>query len=319
MGLPVSIMDQIRRRSIPYLITLHDYWYVCANAQLLTNYDNTLSAGPDPHFHNCARCALARAGLNRLEWLAPAVAPIMARRNRLLHELFVRADRIITPADFVRRLYDRLGYSTGRAAVVPFGVELSSAELEAARAAGAQRPSTGLRIGYVGGIAWQKGLHCLIEAVNQLPDEGVTLSIYGNLFAFPDYATKLRDLAKHPRIRFEGAVSRQELWPALGSLDVLAVPSLWYEGSPAIIREAFAAGVPVVASRIGALPEMVRDGVDGLLFPAGDAAALHDILRTLLDNPTQLARLRANIPPVLSFGEHVRMVTAVYKEIVQTG
>jgi glycosyltransferase involved in cell wall biosynthesis len=318
MGLPVSIIDQVRGRGIPYVMTLHDYWYICANAQLLTNYDNTLSAGPDPHFHNCARCALARAGLNRLGWLAPAVAPIMARRNHLLHDVFVRANRIIAPADFVRQVYDRLGYSTERTVVVPFGVELSPADLQAARTAAAQRPATGLRIGYVGGIAWQKGLHCLIAAVNQLPHEDVTLSIYGGLSAFRVYATELRDLAKHPGIRFEGVVSRQELWPALGSLDVLVVPSLWYEGSPAIIREAFAAGVPVIASRIGALPEMVRDGVDGLLFPPGDTAALYDILHTLLDKPGELDKLRPSITPVLSFGEHVERVTAIYQEALLT-
>jgi glycosyltransferase involved in cell wall biosynthesis len=318
MGLPVSIIDQIRKRGIPYVMTLHDYWYVCANAQLLTNYDNTLSAGPDPHWYNCARCALARAGLNQIEWLAPAVAPVMARRNYLLHDVFVRANRIIAPADFVRQVYQRLGYLTEQAAVVPFGVELSPADLQAARTAGAQRPATGLRIGYVGGIAWQKGLHRLIAAVNQLPHEGITLSIYGNLATFPDYAMELRDLAKHPGIHFAGAVSRQKLWPALGSLDVLVVPSLWYEGSPAIIREAFAAGVPVIASRIGGLPEMVRDGVDGLLFPPGDAAKLHNVLRVLLDDPARLTRMRANVPATLTFSEHVERITAVYQEALLT-
>ena len=121
-------------------------------------------------------------------------------------------------------------------------------------------------------------------------------------------------MTKHPGIHFEGVVSRHALWSVLGGLDVLVVPSLWYEGSPANIREAFAAGVPVVASRVGALPEMIRDGIDGLLFPTGDETALRDILQSLLDDRSQLSRLQANIVPVLSFDEHVGMVMDVYQE-----
>jgi glycosyltransferase involved in cell wall biosynthesis len=319
MGLPASIVGQIHTRGIPYLITLLDYWFPCANAQLITNYDNTLCVGPDARWHNCGRCALARAGLNQLEQLAPAVAPLMAYRHRLLYKVFRHASHILAPNEFVREIHASAGFPTERVVIVPFGTDGSAADLEAARMAAAQRPATGLRIGYVGSIAWQKGVDCLVAAVNQLPHEGVTLSIYGDLSAFPDYVTKLRCLAQHPGIHFDGALSRQRLWPILGGLDVLVVPSVWYEGSPFIVREAFAAGVPVIASRIGALPEMVRDGVNGLLFPPGDAAALHVALRTLLDNPTQLARLRANVPSILSFGEHVRMVTAMYDETIQTG
>lgn len=318
MGLPVAVVEQLRSQGIPYVITLHDYWYRCANAQLLTNYDNTICAGPDARWHNCGRCALARAGLNGLGWLAPAVAPVMGRRGRLLADVFAGAQRVIAPADFMRRTYASMGLPTEHVTVVPFGLDVSSEEVEAARAAAMQRVGGDkvLRIGYAGSVAWQKGVHVLIAAVNQLPHEGVELSIYGNLATFPDYVAELRRMATHPQIRFEGALSREALWPAFGGLDVLVVPSIWYEGSPFIIREAFAAGLPVVASRIGALPEMVREGVDGLLFDPGDVAGLRDVLQRLLDDRALLARLKENVAPVLSFGEHVGMVMDVYQEVI---
>ncbi len=318
MGLPVAVVEQLRARGIPYVITLHDYWYRCANAQLLTNYDQTICAGPDERWHNCGRCALARAGLNKLDRLAPLVAPVMGRRGRLLEDVFAGAQRVIAPADFMRRTYASMRLPTNHVTVVPFGLDVGPEQVEAAWTAAAQRTDKTLRIGYAGSIAWQKGVHVLIAAFNQLPHEGVELLIYGNPATFPDYVATLQRTAEHPHIRFAGALSREALWSAFGELDALVVPSVWYEGSPFIIREAFAAGLPVVASRIGALPEMVREGVDGLLFAAGKAAALRDQLQRLLDDRALLARLRANVEPVLSFAEHVRMVMEVYQQVLQS-
>jgi glycosyltransferase involved in cell wall biosynthesis len=64
----------------------------------------------------------------------------------------------------------------------------------------------------------------------------------------------------------------------------LIVPSLWYEGAPRIILEAYAAGVPVLASRIGALPELVEHGASGLLFPPNEVAALATAVTRLADD-----------------------------------
>ena len=69
----------------------------------------------------------------------------------------------------------------------------------------------------------------------------------------------------------------------LHDVDVLVVPSMWIENAPFIIREAFAAGVPVIASNLGGMAEMVKDGVDGLLFPPGDAVSLGGCLRRLIE------------------------------------
>ena len=83
--------------------------------------------------------------------------------------------------------------------------------------------------------------------------------------------------------RFAGSgPCRINEWRAvLHDVDVLVVPSMWIENAPFIIREAFAAGVPVIASDLGGMAEMVRDGVDGLLFPPGDARSLAACLRRL--------------------------------------
>ena len=101
MGLPVALVQQIHRLQIPFVVTLHDYWFPCANGQLLTNYDQTLCAGPD-YWVNCGRCALARAGLGDRPLLAPALAPLLGYRSLLLQRVLARAARVIAPTHFVR-------------------------------------------------------------------------------------------------------------------------------------------------------------------------------------------------------------------------
>src|SRR5439155_27163384 len=97
-------------------------------------------------------------------------------------------------------------------------------------------------------------------------------------------------------VRMRGAMAHDRVADALASIDVLVVPSIWPENSPLVIQEAFLAGVPVVASRIGGIPEVVHDGRDGLLVQAGDPEDLHRGLMRLLEEPELLAALRAPSP-----------------------
>jgi GT2 family glycosyltransferase len=98
-------------------------------------------------------------------------------------------------------------------------------------------------------------------------------------------------------------------------LDVLVVPSIWIENAPFIIREAFAAGVPVVTSDLGGMAEMVREGVDGLLFPAGDAAALGAILRRLADDRPLLDALGARTVRPMSIEADAAWLRGIYARL----
>lgn len=315
MGLPASMADQIAASGIPYIITLHDYWYGCANAQLLTNYDETPCVGPDARFNNCGRCALARAGLPAPAAAATFVAPLMARRNRTLRPIFDGAAAVLASTPFVRQAHAAMGFPAGRIDILPLGADVSPAQIAAAREARHRRePDSSFHIGYVGGLSRQKGVHVLVAAVNRLP-ERATLSLYGDPAADPGYVAELRAAAGHPGIRFEGRLQREALWPALGALDVLVLPTLWYETYGLVVQEAFAAGVPVLASRIGVMPDVVADGVDGLLFPPGDAAALSRLLLELLENPALVDDMRANIPPVMRMDDHAARLETIYRAV----
>jgi glycosyltransferase involved in cell wall biosynthesis len=311
MGMPAGLIHQVQQAGLPYIVTLHDYWHLCANAQLVTNYDNQVCQGPN-WWLNCAHCALARIGQPRLLPLIPAVAPLFAYREQRLRQVLNQAAGLIAPTHFTAGIHAQMGLDPDRITVIPHGIKVPSQLPAATRPAEDQR----LHIGYIGGLSWQKGVHVLLEAVNQLPAADFKLTIYGDSSAFPDYVDKLHQMAYHPAIHFAGRLPHRQLWAALANLDVVVVPSLWYETASLIVQEAFAAGVPVIASDLGALQERVAHGVDGYHFPPGDAPALADYLRQLQQSPAILRRLRAGIQPVKTIESHTAEVLALYQETI---
>ena len=309
MGMPVALIRSIKRRGIPFVITLWDFWWICANAQLLTNYSREVCDGPRAYL-NCARCALARINHPRL-WLAlPALAGLSGWRNRLLRQVIGAATRLIAPTDFVRRWHSARGVPTDRLRVLPPGLE-SAAAVHGSR----QRSDRGtVRFAYIGGLSWQKGVHILVDAFRRIQGRG-ELWIAGDESFDPAYVARLRAQAA-PGVRFLGRLAREEVWQTLGQVDVVAVPSLWYETFSFLVSEAFTMGTPVVASNLGALADRVRDGVDGLLISPGDVDAWGAALEELVREPGLLARLRSNVRPAMTHDEHIRRIESLYAEMI---
>ena len=311
MGLPASIVDQLVSVHVPFVVTLHDYWYICANAQLLTNYDRTICSGPD-RFRNCARCALNRVGLPSTQLLTPLIAPVMARRNQKIRPFIDKAEWLVAPTNFVKQLHEGFGVPPEKIRVIPHGIDVPDTEFI---------PSVptidSLHISYIGGLSWQKGIHILIDAVNKMPERGVSLTIYGDKRPFPKYVNYLEKQVRHPGTSHPGSIDRDQLWSALSKSDIVVVPSLWYETASLIIQESFAAGVPVVASRIGALQERVRDGVDGLLTDPGASDQLFEALMSLYHRPELIVNLQGGIKPVRTIVEHSADIDLLYKSILK--
>ena len=307
MGLPMASLRGIRKRGIPFVITLHDYWWVCANAQLLTNDRRQLCAGPRLYL-NCARCALARSGRARYLLAFPAIAALLAWRSGLLRRELAFAAALLAPSEFVGRWYMAHGAPKDKLVVIPLGVERrTSAPVPRPRLDGP------MRFVYIGGIAPQKGVHIVSEALRGL--EGAELWVAGDESADPAYARHLKRQAP-PSVRFLGKLDRARVWETLASADAVVIPSLWYETFSLIAHEAFASGVPVLASRLGALAEVVRDGLDGLLISPGDVNAWRAAFQSLIDDPDRLASLRAQVRPPLAAEQHADRILALYSQIL---
>ena len=307
MGLPTAIATELHQRKIPFVVSLHDFWWVCANAQLITNDTQEICDGPDKFF-NCANCTMARANQQPLKIAQPLLAPPLAMRNRSLRHTLQHAAHLLTPTHFVKDWYVKHGITSTNISAIPLGLDYPD-QPEQQMEPEQERP---FRVGYIGGLSWQKGVHVLIEAFNQLP-QPCELWIAGDMTFDPTYTDQLQEQA-NDNIHFLGTQSRDAIWQMLREVDIVVIPSIWYESFCFIISEAFAMGVPVIASELGALAERVEHGKNGFLFPAGDSNALHKVLSDLQGNQQKIEQLCQHIPQIPTVHDHVETITAVYNQ-----
>lgn len=313
----VSVRLVALARGRARLLSLHDYWYLCPNGQLVLPSRDLC---PQPgRAGRCADCALARASSPLTGAARPLAALAMSWRNAVVRRLLDQVDLLLTPSAFARDLYVRQGCDPQRIQVFELGLDPARLAISAGQGTepapqGGAAPQARLRLGYLGAIAWQKGPHVLIEAVNRLPAD-VTLTLYGDATVFPEYTAALRAAARHPGIRFAGPLSYDAVGAALRQLDYLVTPSLWCETFAMVVQEAEAVGTPVVASRIGALTR-IQDGVTGRLFAPGDAADLTRVLEDLYRHPALRDHYRRNLSPGALLPEQAARLVEIYREIL---
>jgi len=194
-------------------------------------------------------------------------------------------------ATLAKNLEARLTLPPGRVRAIANGVDLAEAD----RALAAARPTARRQFGLlppeiaivcVGRLHRQKGLVHLLGAFHALLQEQPTarLLLAG---AGPDRAAlsgTVEALRLGHFVRFLGTLA--DPWPLLAAADIFALPSLW-EGMPNALLEAMAAGLPAVATAVGAVPEMVVDGREALVVPPGDTGALARALAELAASPAR--------------------------------
>jgi len=344
-GLSGDLPLECARRGLPVVLTLHDYWLICHRGQLLDR-DLRRCAGPLPG--GCAGClgeaaivspatgaeaaaaataaaALARAAARRLprgvtrslRRAAAAAArdgqaAATLRRARALQQACRAATRCLAPSSTVRERFLAFGVEAARLTPQELGLDLAPFR--------GLRPAPGdgrLRIGFLGSLMVSKAPHLALEAYAGLPPGRASLQLFGAHAAYhgdDGYRARLEPLLRLPGVRYGGALPHAEVPAALAGLDIVVVPSVWLENSPLVIREAFAAGVPVVAADLGGMAEMVEDGRSGLLFRPGDAADLRRCLARLLEEPGLRERLRAGIPPVRDIADDAAWTRRIYAE-----
>ncbi len=340
--LSTGIAAQCAARGIPLVITLNDYWLMCHRGQLL---DLALTRCDGPEASRCAACAglsasgspavhAAAGGLRAIERHLPKALAAIQRRvvsgaaRRIVPEsataeitrrledvraVCESAARILAPSKTLMERFARFGIPPSRMLLQEQGIDVRPF-------AGLTRePSDRLRLGFAGSLMASKAPHVLLEAVASLPLGRVSLTIAGDLAPYhgdDSYAGIVRPMLQKGGVEWLGGVAHERVPALLASLDVLVVPSIWIENSPFVIKEAFAAGLPVVASNLGGMAELVQDGRNGLLFTAGDSADLRRVITRLLDEPGLLSTLRKGIPRVKTIDEDAAWTQAIYEEAV---
>ncbi len=290
-----TLMDEAKRRGARTGITLHDFWLGCPRGQRMTSELELCETIDRKRCVPCLGALWPQHFPDEARGLA-ALAAYDRRVRRLLED----ADFLVTPSEFHRRTYLR-EWDLPEDRITAIAPGLDPRPFEGLR----RKASSRFRVGFIGSVIPSKGLHTLVDAVNLLPAESCVLRIHGEAFPWHEKRTYLEDLKKrirpdHP-VELAGRYANAELPRLLSELDVLVIPSLWYESYCLTIREGFLAGVPVVASRLGPMADAIEDGVTGLLFEPGNAEDLARCLRRVLDDArlrNDLARAPKAVPTV---------------------
>ncbi|HEX4029770.1 MAG TPA: glycosyltransferase [Terracidiphilus sp.] len=259
-ALSPSIYDACRAARVPVVQTLHNYRLVCANALLFRNgkictecLDRAL---PLPAIrHNCYRDSKAGSA---------AVAAMIAL-HRARRTWASRVQRFIVLTQFAHDLFTRH-------AQIP-------AEKICIKPNAAPDPGRGSGAGgyalYVGRLSQEKGIEPLLAAAVHGQGLGMPLLVAGD----GPLLSKVQALCAPGKLEYAGLQDAAGVRRLMLEARVLLLPSLWYEGLPMVVPEAFGAGLPIVASRIGALETLIEDGANGLLAEPGNPAALAAAVR----------------------------------------
>lgn len=147
-----------------------------------------------------------------------------------------------------------------------------------------------VRLLFVGSLIPRKGLQDLLNALSHECFEHVTLVVVGEGFYHPELTDMCEQLGLHDRVQWKGSVPPEEVARLMRSSDLLCLPS-YMEGRPNVVNEAMASGIPVVATRIGGIPDMMIEGETGFLFDPGNIEDLRSCLETLVKDPDLRKRM----------------------------
>jgi glycosyltransferase involved in cell wall biosynthesis len=338
IGLSANLLKIAKRQGYPVVLTLHDFFILCPRIQLLRR-DGQRCRGP-LYGLECAPCMdwepPLRDGRTTLFLRLKDVLPFpvikwtkrffippkylgnsgyeVFYRYRFMYEIFKIPERVLVPSCYVQEMFLKY-YPVLRAKirVLPLGIPPIHGGDDP------RRPGEKIRFCYFGNILPFKGVHVLIEAFKKLPQGKAVLTIYGERKPWMetyDYYDDLSRQGAEGSIEFRGSFERKDIAGALSDQDVVVLPSLCPESFSLAIREANTLGLPVIASRIGAILEAVEEGRNGFLFEPGDREGLTRCMLRFIDEPNLAQRMAPHMPKAKFMDEHAVEMEEIYKMMV---
>ena len=295
-----SVFWAANRSAVPVVHTLHNYRLVCPVATCFRDGHSCTDCVGQPIplpgvVHSCVRGSLTQS----------AVVAATLAAHRALGTWQRRIDRYVALTGFQRSLLVDGGLPARRISVVPNFLEPDP---------GVQADDrSGLL--YLGRLSSEKGIATLTAAAalgNQL------VRVAGDGPA----GHLVREAAASGQVTSIGRLSAIDARREVAAASALVVPSLWFEGFPMVVLEAYACGTPVIASRIGSLAELVEDGTTGLLVPPGDPHALARALTWVAEHPNEMRGMGANArrryEERYRGAHHLGALMDVYQQAIET-
>jgi glycosyltransferase involved in cell wall biosynthesis len=264
-----SILPECTAQGIPVVMTVHNFRLACPNGLLLCNGELC---------HRCLGgreywCVLRNCENSIFKSTGYALRTASAR---ILRRYYNHVNHFICLNDFQRNLLIKEGLPAEKSSILPNPVLLSNMI--------SRNEGQGSYVAYVGRLSPEKDILTLIESARRLGD--LQFKFAGSYHRMPEVAQR-----KSENCEFMGHLDSANLDQFYRNARMVVFATRCYEGFPTVLLEAMSHGLPVVCSRIGGLPEIVEDGITGLLYEPGDANELADRIRTLWQNPDLCKKL----------------------------
>ncbi|MBP7738456.1 MAG: glycosyltransferase [Spirochaetes bacterium] len=304
MGLSLGIIHIARKKGIKTFITLHDNWGFCCKNTILKNNSEICAT-----FEGCESCLrYVNDGCERR-------IPIAMRKDFFMFQLH-EVDGFISPSRYIADNYIRAGFPGEKFSVIWNGIDIEKFSSIT------KKESREIRFTYIGYLGHHKGVHVLIDTLHFLKKEPIRINLVGEGDQGKKLEKKARRYGKSKQVAFWGKVDNRRIGEVLGDTDVFVLPSIWPENQPVTITEAMASGIPVIASNIGGIPELIDDGVSGFLFKPGDVRDLYNKMMFFIMAPEKIREFGLaafNTIAARTFQSQVREIVDLYTDELSAG
>jgi len=296
-----SVLQVLKEENIPCVQTLHDYAYLSPSYGLYDHGAICERVKPRKYFnavlHKCVKNSVMASALDAFAF---SVHAALGLDERLV-------GRLIAPSEFVKNKFAEWGRNVFRMEVLPHFIDATLYEPQYA---------PGAEVVYVGRLSEEKGIGTLLAAMEKIPE--VRLKVIGT----GPMEKQLKDfcqLAELKNVRFMGQLRHTEVMAEIGKSRFVVVPSLFYEPFGYLAIEAACMGKAVIASKVGGLPEIVKDGETGVLVPPGDAKTLSAAISALSADEPELRAMgraaRAFVETRFRPDDYYRKLMEIYESV----
>ncbi|OGH86199.1 MAG: hypothetical protein A2294_03310 [Candidatus Magasanikbacteria bacterium RIFOXYB2_FULL_38_10] len=268
-----SILPILKKYHIPTVMTLHDYKLISPNYRLFDR-GQICEGVKGGRYYDCLKhkCIFG-------ETLPSLGATLEMYLHKWLKIYEKNIDLFISPSQFLKDKMVEFGQDENKIVILPNFINLSVASI---------LPPLGNYLLYTGRLVEEKGLLILLEAAKLIPE--VSIRIMGTGPLHNELFNKIT-LEQINNVKLVGYKSGEDWQRELNNARAYVLPSIWYENYPISLLEASAREKITIASKVGGIPEMITDGVDGLLFKMGDAEDLANKIKSVWDDENKLRQM----------------------------
>lgn len=292
-----SIFYACKSLNTPVVLTLHNYRTLCPTALLMYDGKVTEKSITDGPWWSVSK------KIYRGSFLGTFLLALMISIHKYLGTWNKQVSKFIVLTQFAKVKFSSAGFLANKIAVKPNFVDIEFDQ---------NKKTLDSTFLFVGRLSEEKGIRTLNKAVEKNPSLKVTIVGTG-----PQV-----EVLCHSNFNHLGKQSLESVFAQMQKHMALVMPSIWYEGFPMTLVEAYANGLPVIASRIGALEELVEHGVTGLLFEVGNSESLAQTMHWALDHPQEMYQMginaRKKYEQSYTAQNNLQQLEDIYMDVIQS-